>query len=420
MTTPRNILIGITGGISAYKTPYLIRNLQQHGHIIKAVATENALRFVTPETLETLTGHTVYRDLFAPKTGIDHIELSRWADLLVVAPATANSIAKFANGIADDLLSTLYLTLKCNIVMAPAMNHSMYADDATRRNIHTLRSRGVRFVEPTGGYLACGDIGPGRMAEPDIIAEAASLQLVEQSPLSGRKILITAGATREPIDPVRFISNRSSGKMGYAVAEAFIRYGAHVTLVTGPSHQCPPYRATIIPVTTAAEMFDAVTAHAPHSDIIVKCAAVADYTPPVTSDRKLKKTDDDLTLQLTRTRDILRTLGENKLPGQILIGFAAETDNHLANSVAKLKRKNLDMIVLNDVLAKNTGFASDDNRVMFVRPATSTDHDSGAASIQFREVDDIRIRVEATPVMSKTAIAGLLVHQVLDMMSSHS
>ena len=410
------LLLGVTGGIAAYKAPLLIRLFQKQGFEVKAIATKHAFEFVTRVTLESLTGYPVYHDMYAERSEFEHIELAKWAELLVVAPATANIIAKFASGVADDLLSTVFVTLKCPVLLAPSMNSAMYLDTTTQRNLRALHERGAQVIEPVAGELACGDIGTGRMAEPEAIFERAMLLVRERELLAGRKVLVTGGATRERIDPVRFISNRSTGKMGYAIAEAFARYGADVTLVSGPSSLVPPYGVDFTPVESAAQMNDAVLSRAAGQDVIVMSAAVADYTPVAVADSKIKKSADGagMTLELTRTQDILANLAAAKPAGQIIVGFAAETDNHLDNAVGKLSRKRLEMIVLNDVRAKDAGFAVDTNRVMFVRPAESLADNAGWET---KEVGSVKIALKATPLMTKLAIADELAAIVAKMIS---
>ncbi len=415
-----NLLLGITGGIAAYKAPTLIRLFQQRNIRVKVVATENALKFVTPLTLEAITGFPVYDRMFEKQeNNYQHIELSQWADALVVAPATANTIAKFATGVADDLLSTLYVAIKCPVVVAPAMNDSMLTDHTVGKNLNILRAEGASVVRPGTGYLACGTVGPGRMAEPEEIVERTMMYFSEISALGGKRVLVTAGATREYIDPVRFITNRSSGKMGYAVAEAFLKYGAAVTLVTGATSLYPPPGAEVVGITSAEDMYREVTAVSADQDIIVKAAAVADYTPADVSEQKLKKAEGGLTLNLKRTRDILGTLGKNKPESQILIGFSAETQNHIRNSVKKLKKKNLDMIVLNDVAACDSGFEVDTNRVMFIRKKTENDvSETGREYV--KDVDGLHVAIDATPLMSKHAIAEKLVGKVIEMIERNN
>lgn len=413
-TMERRLLLGVTGGIAAYKVPLLIRLFKKQGMDVKVVATAHAFEFVTRVTLEALSGNPVCHDMFAERQDLfEHITLAKWADVMVVAPATANCIAKFAGGIADDLLSTTFVTVKRPVLIAPAMNDAMFTDGTTQKNLRLLRERGVRVCEPAAGQLACGAEGLGRMAEPEEIYERAMLLFADRALLAGKRVLVTAGATRERIDPVRFISNRSTGKMGYAVAEAFLNYGAEVTLVSGPTGLIPPPEAEFVAVESAAQMREAVMSRAARQDIIVKSAAVADYAPAEVSDSKIKKKKDELILKLVRTPDILGSLGKVKPAGQILIGFAAETDDHLENAVDKLKRKNLDMIVLNDVGASDAGFAVDTNRVMFVRPAGADEKPEGWT---VKEAGGRMIALKATSLLSKHAIADELVKRVLEIL----
>ncbi|HOO56215.1 MAG TPA: bifunctional phosphopantothenoylcysteine decarboxylase/phosphopantothenate--cysteine ligase CoaBC [bacterium] len=406
----RRILLGITGGIAAYKSPFLLRLFQKLGMDVKVIVTDHALEFVTRLTLESLSGNPVYHGMYEEReSDFGHIELSRWTDVLVVAPATANIIAKFANGVADDLLSTTYLTLKCPVVVAPAMNDAMYSDPVTQENLEKLRRMGVHIVEPESGWLACGASGTGRMAEPETICARTELLLRDISALEGKKVLVTAGATREAIDPVRFISNRSSGKMGYAVAGAFAVYGADVTLVSGPAGLTCPANVELVRVDSASDMCEAVLSRADESDIIVKAAAVADFTPETVNDSKIKKQGDGMVLRLKRTSDILATLAERKKEGQILVGFAAETDDHVLNAAGKLKKKKLDMIVLNDVRAVDAGFAVDTNRVVLIRPYND---DAGEAGWKVKEVDGGRYGILELPLMTKLEVADKIVKVV--------
>ena len=369
-----NILVGITGGIAAYKSPLLVRLLRKAGHEVKCVATPHALQFVTPLTLETVSGNKLYADLFASANDhtTEHISLKDWGDLMVVAPATANIIGKMASGIADDALSTLLLSFSRKpILMVPAMNTQMWENATVQRNIEYLRSTGVHWVAPAEGELACGTTGTGRMAEPEEIAAAVEQLLqnrgkdVCRESLLSQRVLVTAGPTYERIDAVRFIGNYSSGKMGFALAEALAGHGAEVELVTGPtalktSH--PRIRRT--DVESAREMFDAATRLFPTCQSAILSAAVADYRPESASDHKLKKQGDEgMTLTLVQNPDILATLGTMKQAGQRLIGFALETDNETANAQRKLEKKNLDYIVLNSLRDAGAGFGVDTNRV---------------------------------------------------------
>jgi phosphopantothenoylcysteine decarboxylase / phosphopantothenate---cysteine ligase len=390
------IALGICGGIGAYKAVEVVRGLQKQGHEVTAVMTRSARRFVGAVTLEAITRREVITDQWAPgaNADIEHISLASSADLLLVAPATANVIGKFANGIADDFLTSLYLASTAPVLIAPAMNTNMFAHPAVVRNLETLSARGVRFVEPGEGYLACGWIGKGRLAEPAEIVEAAQRLLRPAGPLSGRRVVITAGPTLEDIDPVRFIGNRSSGKMGYAVAAEAARRGARVTLISGPTKLTPPATETLVQVRSAAEMHGAVMHHAAAADVVVMSAAVADYTIAAPDAQKIAKSDGPLTLTLTRTRDILADLGA--LPSRqaegrpLLVGFAAETHDVVAHARAKLERKRVDLVVANDVSQSGAGFDVDTNAVTLV---------SGEGD-------------ELVPLQSKSAVASRILDRV--------
>jgi len=357
------VVLGVTGCIGAYKAAYLLRLLQEAGAEVCVVMTASAQRFVGPVTFEALSGHpvvtTMWPDPATSSTGdIRHISLARWGDVLVVAPATANSLAKFANGICDDFLSTLYVSTTTPVLVAPAMNVEMWRHAATRENLERLSSRGVHVVEPGSGYLACGEVGEGRLAEPEeIVARIVELLRGGKQDLTGQAVVVTAGPTREPIDPVRFITNRSSGRMGYAVAEAARDRGACVTLVTGPVAIEPPKGVEVVRVETAAEMARETLARAPGAAIVVKSAAVADYRPTHVADRKMKKEPGGggVNIELERTEDILAELGRTR-SGYVLVGFAAETDDLVANARKKLEAKNVDLIVANDVTREGAGF----------------------------------------------------------------
>lgn len=406
----RRILLGVTGGIAAYKAPLIIRLLQRNHAQVRAVVTEHALEFVTETTLASLTGFPVARGLFDRKEhNYEHIELAKWCDALVVAPATANAIAKFACGVADDLLSTLFVAMKRPAIIAPAMNEAMFADDTSAANIRTLMDRGCAICNPGSGYLACGDQGTGRMAEPEEIVEATLALLRRSDALRGKKVLVTAGGCREYIDPVRFITNRSSGKMGYAIASAFATHGADVTLISAPASLSVPYGAKMIRVETSGQMYDEVMKIAGDQDIIVKAAAVADYMPEQAAGQKIKKTGDSLTIKLTRTKDILAELGAGKKPGAILVGFSAETENLAENAARKLIAKNLDMIALNDVSGRDSGFDVDVNRVAFIRKAAPGDSENVV------EIGGDRFALEQTALESKNRIAHLLVEKIISL-----
>lgn len=357
------IALGVSGGIAAYKACDIVRRLTDAGASVQVLMTENALRFITPLTLQALSGRKVWTDPWdlADDETIKHIELSRGLDALVVAPATANVIAKFAAGIADDLLSSFYLAVTAPVVVAPAMNTRMWLHPATQSGIVALRSRGVTVIDPESGWLAERETGVGRLAEPSAIA-AATLRLARRGrSLEGKKIVVAAGPTREPIDPVRYLSNGSSGKMGYAIAQAAARRGAEVAIVSGPVDLAPPFGARVARVATAAQMRDAVMAERPGAHAIFMVAAVSDYAPAA-SPRKIVKTGGPLTLTLEEGPDILAELGRTK-GGEILVGFAAESDDLIANATKKLHAKNADYIVANDILAPGLGIDADRNAV---------------------------------------------------------
>ncbi len=359
------LILGIGGGIAAYKSAELARILMQNGHEVQAVMTSAAQKFVQPLTFAALTGRRVLTDLFALEAAIEHISVAQENQLLAIAPATADLLAKFAHGLADDFLTTLYLAFTGPVVLAPAMNVNMWQHPATQSNLAALRARGHCIVAPESGYLACGMTGPGRLADPQAIAQAIEQALSTSRDLEGETILITAGPTQEPLDPVRFISNRSSGKMGYALAEAAIARGARVILVSGPVHLEPPRGADLIPVRTATEMRDKVFESLGPTTIVVKAAAVADFHLSRVPDQKVKKTAARLSLELDPTPDILAELGRKK-GDRLLIGFAAETQNLQAEARRKLESKNCDMIVANLVGTAGSGFDSDQNEAILV------------------------------------------------------
>jgi phosphopantothenoylcysteine decarboxylase/phosphopantothenate--cysteine ligase len=360
----KNIILGVSGGIAVYKGVELLRLLQKAGAAVKVAMTQNAAQFVGPLTFAAISGHRVFKDMFSEETDepMWHISWAEAADAVVIAPATANIIAKLANGIADDALTTLMLAATCPKLICPAMNTHMYENIAVQRNIDILQSDGFIIVEPGDGELACGAYGPGRMADPQTIVGQVAACFYPKD-LNGKKVLVTAGPTREPIDPVRFIGNPSSGKMGYAVARAAAARGADVVLVSGPSHLDTPAGVRIIRVGTAAEMAAAVFENAGDADIIIKVAAVSDYRPVAPADHKIKKSQDKMVMELEKTVDILAELGRRKRPGQILVGFAAETQDLEKNAVNKLRAKNLDLIAANMVGDADSGFGADTNRI---------------------------------------------------------
>ena len=371
------VIVVVSGGIAAYKAAELVRALQRQAFEVHVVMTEAACRFVQPLTFAALTGHKVITSLWddagtadgAYDSSIEHIGEAQWADLLVVAPATANTLAKFAHGLADDFLSTLYLATQAPVLVAPAMNVNMWNHPATVANLETLRGRGVRVVEPGTGELACGMVGAGRMAEPAEITEAIVRALNRRNDLAGETVLITAGGTREALDPVRFLGNRSSGKMGYALAEAAHSRGARVILISGPSSLRPPAHCELIPVTTAEQMRNSVLARMAEATMVVKAAAVADYRPVLVSEQKLKRTG-PMMLELVPTEDILAEVVRRRRPGQLIVGFAAETENRMENGRAKLLRKGADAIVVNEV-GDGVGIDADVNAATFLTATTA-------------------------------------------------
>jgi phosphopantothenoylcysteine decarboxylase/phosphopantothenate--cysteine ligase len=390
------IALGVTGGIGAYKAVEVARGLQKHGHDVVAIMTASATRFVGPITFEAITRRRVITDQFEPgaNADIEHIALASSIDLLLIAPATANIIGKLAHGLADDFLTTLYTATRAPVLIAPAMNTNMFEHEAVRTNLDTLAARGVRFVEPGEGYLACGWIGKGRLAEPDAVVAAVEQMLGRSSGAwRGRRVLVTAGPTLEDLDPVRYIGNRSSGRMGFAIAAEAARRGAEVTLVAGPASVPPPVVSNLIQVRSAADMHRAVMAHADAMDVVVMAAAVADYAPAARADHKVSKTDGGLTIELERTPDILGELGARRAAtgrGPVLVGFAAETEAVVPRARAKRDRKRADFIVANDVSRPDAGFDVETNAVTLVGP-------DGA---------------EELPLQAKTAVAAAILDRV--------
>ena len=366
------VALGVSGGIGAYKAVEVARGLQKRGHDVAAVMTRNARRFVGEVTFEAITRRRVVSSQWAPgvNADIEHISLASECQLLLVAPATANAIGKFANGIADDFLSALYLATRAPVLLAPAMNTNMLEHEAVRANLDRLAARGVRFVEPGSGYLACGWVGKGRLAEPEAIVTAAEAILSPSGALLGRLVLVTAGPTYEDIDDVRYIGNRSSGRMGYAIAAEAVRRGARVVLVSGPSALMPPPGAELVRVRSAEQMHTAVHRHAGTADIVVMAAAVADYTPVQRAAGKIEKGDGELELSLARTPDILAALGQARGSSSrpVLIGFAAESGDPVERGRRKLQRKHVDLIVANDISAEGVGFDSEMNAATLITP----------------------------------------------------
>ena len=364
----KSIIIGVSGGIAAYKTAYLVSALSKTEADVNVIMTENACEFISPLVFETLTGNKCYVDTFDRnfKFDVEHISLAKKADIFMIAPATANVIAKIANGIADDMLTTTFLASKCKKIVSPAMNTAMFENQITQDNIAKLKKYEIGVVEPQNGLLACGDTGAGKMPEPDFLFDVIEREIAREKDMLGKKVLVTAGATMESLDPVRFLTNHSSGKMGFAIAKEAMLRGAEVTVVKANTTAEIPNFVKIVEVSSAKDMFDAVTALSDQQDIIVKAAAVADYTPESYVDSKIKKKDGELSIPLKRTMDILKYLGENKKEGQFLCGFSMETDNMLENSKTKLSKKNADMIVANNLRDAGSGFKTDTNAVTLI------------------------------------------------------
>lgn len=368
MLKDKNILLGVTGGIAAYKIANLASMLKKQGANVKVIMTENACQFITPMTFETLTAQKVYTDTFDRnfEFKVDHIELGKWADVFLIAPATANVIGKLANGIADDMLTTTALAMRCPILVSPAMNTTMFENKVVKHNIMKLRTYGMDIIMPASGHLACGDTGAGKMPEPEMLLEYIKRGVYKKKDLVGKKVCVSAGPTREAIDPVRYISNNSTGKMGVEIAKMAAYRGAKVSLIMGPSNVFVPDFINRIDIKSAEDMYEEIIKISDSQDIIIKAAAVADYTPANYSDEKIKKKDGDLSIELSRTKDILKELGErkeNNLKKQFICGFSMETENMEENSKNKLAKKNADMIVANNVKVDGAGFGTDTNVV---------------------------------------------------------
>jgi phosphopantothenoylcysteine decarboxylase/phosphopantothenate--cysteine ligase len=369
----KRIILGITGGIAAYKSAEITRRLQDEGAEVRVVMSESAQEFIRPLTLQALSGNPVHTDLLDPEAeaAMGHIELARWADLVLIAPATANFVATLNQGSANDLMSSICLATTAPVMIAPAMNQAMWSNSASQQNIESLKKREVIILEPDNGIQACGDVGPGRLPQPEAIVQQVA-SVFKTGEMTGKKVVITAGPTREAIDPVRYISNHSSGKMGYAIADAMIDAGAEVTLISGPVSLKQPDRCTLVSVTSAHEMLEAATKAVQGTDIFISAAAVADYYITESSDQKIKKKSDKMTLNLAKTPDIVSIVKENN-PKLFVLGFAAETQNVEQYAREKLANKNLDAIIANDVSREDIGFNSDDNEALWVEQE-STHH----------------------------------------------
>lgn len=398
----KKVLVGLTGGIACYKVPYLVRFLGKQDAEVRVVMTEAATKLITPLTLETVSRHQVYTSMFAERefVGTRHIDLANWPDLIVVAPATANFLGKIASGISDDLLTTIICASPKPVLIAPAMNPGMWHNPVTQRNYETLKELGYHFIGPAEGEMAEKQFGIGRMVEPQELFEAVKQFFETESkkkPLNGRRILVTAGPCREPIDPVRYISNRSSGKMGYAIAEAAQRLGAEVVLISGPTGVTPPADVKLISVERTTEMRDAVVNEFANSECLIMAAAPSDFTPVHASESKLKRADKSIQLTLEPTADILKGIAPRRKPGQVVIGFAVETENDEANARRKLDEKQLDLIVLNNPNEPGAAFDHDTNRVTLMAPGQKS---------------------EAWPLMSKTEVATRLLERVMLLLNS--
>ena len=363
MLQGKTVLLGVTGSIAAYKIAYLASALKKLHAQVHVLMTENATNFINPITFESLTGNKCLVDTFDRnfQFQVEHVSIAKQADVVMIAPASANVIGKLAHGIADDMLTTTIMACKCKKIVSPAMNTNMYENPIVQDNLAILQHYGYEVIEPASGYLACGDTGAGKMPEPEMLLDYILREIAKEKDLLGRKVLVTAGPTQESIDPVRYITNHSSGKMGYALAKAAMLRGADVTLVSGPCAIEPPPFVKLVPVVTAKEMFDAVTSVSFEQDIIIKAAAVADYRPANVYEDKVKKQEEQMSIELEKTDDILGYLGEHRLPGQFLCGFSMETQNMIGNSRAKLGKKHLDMVAANNLKVAGAGFQGDTN-----------------------------------------------------------
>ena len=395
MLKGKTVLLGVTGSIAAYKIANLASMLVKLHCNVHVIMTENATNFIHPITFETLTNNRCIVDTFDRnfQYNVEHVSLAKQADVVLVAPASANVMAKLAHGLADDMLTTTVLACNCKKIVSPAMNTQMYNNPITQDNMKILRNYGFEVIDPASGYLACGDIGAGKMPEPEVLLDYILKEIAFEKDMAGMNVLVTAGPTQESLDPVRFISNHSTGKMGYAIATNAMLRGANVTLVSGPTNIKKPPFVNVIDIKSAQDMFEAVTSNADAQDIIIKSAAVADYTPENVSDEKVKKKDGDMSIPLKRTQDILKYLGEHKKDGQFLCGFSMETQNMLENSRAKLEKKNLDMIIANNLKVAGAGFGTDTNIVTMI-------------------TKDEEIEL---PIMSKAKVAGAILDRILVM-----
>ena len=392
MLAGKTVLLCVSGSIAAYKIAYLASALKKLKADVHVLMTRNATNFINPITFETLTGNKCLVDTFDRnfEFSVEHVSLAKAADVVLVAPASANVIAKLAHGLADDMLTTTVLACTCKKIISPAMNTRMFENPITQDNLKICEHYGMEVISPASGYLACGDPGAGKMPEPEVLLQYILKEVQYEKDLKGKKILVTAGPTREAIDPVRYITNHSTGKMGYAIAKTAALRGADVTLVSGPAEVEPPMFVNFVPVVTAKDMFEAVTSRSDEMDAVIKAAAVADYRPKFVNTEKTKKKDGDMAIELERTDDILKWLGEHKKDSQFLCGFSMETEHMLENSRAKLKKKNLDMIVANNLKVAGAGFGTDTNVVTMIRENKETE----------------------LPIMSKEEVAGAILDEI--------
>lgn len=394
MLAGKTVLLCVSGSIAAYKIAYLASALKKLKADVHVLMTRNATNFINPITFETLTGNKCLVDTFDRnfEFSVEHVSIAKAADVVLVAPASANVIAKLAHGLADDMLTTTVLACTCKKIISPAMNTRMFENPITQDNLKICEHYGMEVISPASGYLACGDTGAGKMPEPEVLLQYILKEVQYEKDLKGKKILVTAGPTREAIDPVRYITNHSTGKMGYAIAKTAALRGADVTLVSGPAEVEPPMFVNFVPVVTAKDMFEAVTGRSDEMDAVIKAAAVADYRPKFVNTEKTKKKDGDMAIELERTDDILKWLGEHKKGSQFLCGFSMETEHMLENSRAKLKKKNLDMIVANNLKVAGAGFGTDTNVVTMIR--------------ENREIE--------LPIMSKEEVAGAILDEIFE------
>ena len=394
MLTGKTVLLCVSGSIAAYKIAYLASALKKLKADVHVLMTRNATNFINPITFETLTENKCLVDTFDRnfEFSVEHVSLAKAADVVLVAPASANVIAKLAHGLADDMLTTTVLACTCKKIISPAMNTRMFENPITQDNLKICEHYGMEVISPASGYLACGDTGAGKMPEPEVLLQYILKEVQYEKDLKGKKILVTAGPTREAIDPVRYITNHSTGKMGYAIAKTAALRGADVTLVSGPAEVEPPMFVNFVPVVTAKDMFEAVTSRSDEMDAVIKAAAVADYRPKFVNTEKTKKKDGDMAIELERTDDILKWLGEHKKDSQFLCGFSMETEHMLENSRAKLKKKNLDMIVANNLKVAGAGFGTDTNVVTMIRENKETE----------------------LPIMSKEEVAGAILDEIFE------